>query len=78
MEKIEFLGCASFGSPCIVISGIPQKENENLREIISKWGTRLNVAVHDYDVSTIHRRPSNITNKVTIIAKFNNRDAKND
>ncbi len=35
-----------------------QKENENLREIMNKLGTRLNVSIHDYDISTNYTQTS--------------------
>ncbi len=57
----------------IIIPGIPQ-ETENWYEVVSKLRTE---SVHDYDISTIHILPSNRTDKVAIIAKFNNTGVKN-
>lgn len=60
----------------IIINGIPTKSGENVRELVTKLGNKLNVSIHVYEIGAAHRLPGGKDNIQPIIARFNNSEIK--
>ncbi|XP_065204066.1 uncharacterized protein LOC135834156 [Planococcus citri] len=62
----------------IIINGIPQNEDENIRALVMLVAEKLNVTLYEYDISTAHRLPCKPDKTPAIIARLNNRDKKSE
>lgn len=60
----------------IVITGIPVRKDENIREIIKNIAEKVELKIEDSEISTAHRLPSKKSETPNIIARLNNRDKK--
>ncbi len=60
----------------MIIRGIPKAAGEDLRMIVKKLATKLDMNISDFEIDTLHRLPSK--NAIpAIIVKFTSRDTKN-
>lgn len=71
-KKIENLEQYSRRSN-LIISGVPLKKEEKIKEIIKKLAEKWDIDLHDYDIMAAHRLRTK-TNIPDIIVKVNNRD----
>ncbi|XP_065203980.1 uncharacterized protein LOC135834071 [Planococcus citri] len=62
----------------VIINGIPQKDDENIRQVVTLVAEKLNVTLHECDISTAHRLPSKPDRIPAIIVRLNNRDKKSE
>ncbi len=63
----------------MIVNGIPQLPNENLREaIIKKSRSNLGVELHNFDICVTHRLPTRSNMVIpAILVQLSNRDKKN-
>lgn len=57
----------------LVITGVPEDENEDLFEIVKRIGSVLKLTIYDSQISAVHRLPTKSAGPKQIIVKFANR-----
>jgi len=57
----------------VIINGVPETNDEELRKVIGEVASCLGIELHDYDLQAAHTLPSKSEIK-PIIVKFNNYD----
>jgi septation ring formation regulator EzrA len=51
----------------VIITGIPEKQDENLKVVVKKLAEKLEITLQDYDICAIHRLPSKTKGPTTLI-----------
>lgn len=60
----------------LIINGVPYRDDENVRELVSMLAQKLNINVRDYDICAAHRLPTNKGRIPSIVVKLNNHELK--